>query len=72
MTAAAQLDQLCINSSAHFQSMLCSGHSSSLPVCPECGNEQTSSSGAGMLLNMRAAKDDPVHVYRPKNIRVIT
>ena len=72
MAVATQLDQLCINSSAHFQLMLCSGHSPSFPVRPECGNEQTRSSGAGMLLNMRTAKDVPVHVYRPRNIRVIT
>jgi hypothetical protein len=58
MEVATQLDQLCINSSAYFQLMLCSGHSADFPVRPECGNEQTHLSGASMLLNLRTVKDD--------------
>ncbi|MHB1236857.1 MAG: hypothetical protein ACYCY7_04765 [Gallionella sp.] len=72
MTVAAQPDQLCIDSSAHFQLMLCSGHSPGFPLRPKCGSEQTRSSGAGMILNLRTVKDDPVHVHRPGNIRAIT
>jgi hypothetical protein len=71
MTVAAQLDQLCIDTLHSFPSMPCGWSSSGTPLHPVCGNEQIRSSGAGMLLNMRTAKDDPVYVYRPGNIRAI-
>ncbi|VAY89187.1 hypothetical protein CARN8_7210005 [mine drainage metagenome] len=49
--------------------MFCSGRSASIPICPECANEQIRSAEAGMLLNLCTAKEVPVHAHHPRNIR---